>query len=133
MKRLLAIALSLLLISLTACGGGGEESKPSGGISDIGGGGAQSGTQGSTQTPDSSQSAHAAGTKNSVEISGNKIIHKTDDGMGTVAVAVYEYIYQDGALSGITVTFAYDDKATAEMVYDQMKNGDLKLTADAAY
>ncbi len=130
MKRILAFALALVMaLSLAACGGGGEESKPSGDIADIGGGGAQGGTQSGAQTPDGSQAA--PGTEAGVEISGNKIIHTKGDGMGTHSV--FEYVYQDGALSGITVVFSYDDKATAEMVYDQMKNGDLKQTADATY
>ena len=132
MKRILAFALALVMaLSLAACGGGGGESKPSDGIADIGGGGAQGGTQSGTQTPDGSQAVPPAGTESGVEISGNKIIHTKDDGMGTHSV--FEYVYQDGALSGITVVFSYNDNATAEMVYDQMKNGELKQTADAAY
>ena len=136
MKRILAFALALVMaLSLAACGGGGGESKPSSGIAEIGGGGAQgdtqSGTQGSAQTPDGPQATPAAGMEAGVEISGDKIIHTTDDGMGTHSV--YEYVYQDGALSEITVVFSYNDNATAEMVYDQMKNGDLKQTADATY
>lgn len=141
MKRIVAFALALVtVLSLAACGGGGEEKGPSGGgnqlmedlqsaIDGNSGKGAQSGTE--AGQPDSSQAAPPAGMESGVEISGNKIIHTKDDGMGTHAV--YEYIYQDGALSEIKLTFMYNDKATAEMVYDQMKNGELKQTADAAY
>ena len=132
MKRILAFALALVMaLSLAACGGGGEEKGPSGSIADIGGGGAQGDTQSGTQTPDGSQAVPPAGTESGVEISGNKIIHTKDDGMGTHSV--FEYVYQDGALSEITVVFSYNDNATAEMMYDQMKNGDLKQTADATY
>lgn len=127
MKKILTLALAFVMtLSLAACGGGNSE-KPSGGIADIGGGGAQQ----DTQQPDTSPSVDAADTKDSVEIKGDTIIHKTNDGMGTASVS--EYVFKDGALSAINTTLTYGDKATAEMVYDQMKSGDLKESTDATY
>lgn len=127
MKKLLAISFAMMMIlSLAACGGGNEE-KPSGGIADIGGGSKPQ----STGQPDNSPPAVPTETGDSVEVKGDTIIHKTNDGMGTASVS--EYIFKDGALSEIKVALTYGDKATAELVYDQMKNGELKETADAAY
>lgn len=127
MKKLLAISIAMMMIlSLAACGGGNEE-KPSGGIADIGGGSKPQ----STGQPDNSQPAVPTETGDSVEVKGDTIIYKTNDGMGTTSVS--EYIFKDGALSAISLTLTYGDKATAEKVYDQMKNGELKETADATY
>ncbi len=122
MKKLFVLLLALSLVfALAACGDKPEGDKPESGRISIP---PPSGSQSQSENPGGQDSTPAPDVDigNSVEAIGNKVIHKMNDGLGTVAK--YEYIYQGGVLSEVKLTLTCGNRAAAETAYDQLKSGE---------
>lgn len=121
MKKVISFLITILfLFSITACGD--MPPAPSG---------AASGSESSLQAnvTDNRQLPSAGQTQ--VKTEENKVITTLNDGLGTLTTT--EYIYKNGALDEITLTMQFSGVAEAKAVYESMKSGELKSTADAAY